>query len=145
MRLEDRIWINAPPEAIFSFFEAMETNYLRWHPDHRLFRFEQGRGLREGVVVYFEEVIGDKVLKKRVHYTRIVPNRHIEFTFVKGLFRLFLPRMVFRMEPQDGGTLFVAQIDIRIGPIGAWLNRRDFQRVRQHMREEGENLKQLIE
>jgi len=34
---------------------------------------------------------------------------------------------------------------VRTGPIGAWLNRREFDAVRQHMHEEGENLKRIVE
>jgi hypothetical protein len=63
MRLSDTIFIRAPPERFFAFFDEMDANYLRWHPDHRLFRWEEGRGLRVGVVFYFEEVFGGKLLK----------------------------------------------------------------------------------
>jgi hypothetical protein len=34
-------------------------------------------------------------------------------------------------------------IHLRIGPLAAWLNKLDA--VRRHMREEGENLKRLLE
>ena len=145
MLLRDTIRIRATPEQVFAFFETMDANYLRWHPDHRLFRWEEGRGLREGVVFYFEEEIGGKVMKKRVVFTRIEPNRHIEFTFENRLLRFVLPRIVFRTEPEAGGIQFIAELHIRTGPIGAWLNRREFNAVRQHMREEGENLKRILE
>jgi hypothetical protein len=34
---------------------------------------------------------------------------------------------------------------LRAGPVGAWLNRREFDAVRRHMREEGQNVKRLLE
>ena len=145
MRLRDTIWIRSTPEKVFAFFETMDANYLRWHPDHRLFRWEEGRGLQEGIVFYFEEVIGGKLLKKRVVFTRIEPNRHIEFTFKNRLLRLIVPRLSFHMDPEGDGFRLTAEIHVRTGPIGAWLNRREFTAVRQHMREEGENLKHLLE
>jgi uncharacterized protein YndB with AHSA1/START domain len=145
VRLTDSIWIRASPEQVFAFFEHMDANYLRWHPDHRLFRWEEGRGLHEGVEFYFEEVIGGKLMKKRVVFTRIEPGRLIEFTFTNRLLRFILPRMTFGAEPEGEGVRFRAAIHIRTGPIGAWLNRREFDAVRQHMREEGENLKRLLE
>ena len=40
---------------------------------------------------------------------------------------------------------FEAEIVIRTGPVGAWLNRREFDAVREHMREEGENLRAILE
>ena len=66
MRFHETILIQAAPEQVFAFFEAMDANYLRWHPAHRLFRWQQGQGLKEGVIFYFEEVIGGKLMKKRV-------------------------------------------------------------------------------
>lgn len=145
MILRDTVVIRSTPDAFFAFFEAMETNYLRWHPDHRLFRWEEGRGLGEGVVFYFEEVIGGKLLKKRVVFTRIEPGRHIEFTFTNRLLRLILPRMVFRAEPRGDDIRVTAEIVVRTGPIGAWLNRKEFDAVRRHMAEEGQNLKRILE
>jgi hypothetical protein len=145
MRLTDTITIRSTPERFFSFFEEMDVNYVRWHPDHRLFRWESGRGLRKGGTFYFEEVIGGKLMRKRVVFTRIEQNRHIEFTFTNRLLRLILPRFVFRVEPEGAGIRLVAEITIRTGPLGAWLNRREFDAVRRHMREEGENLKRILE
>jgi hypothetical protein len=145
MRLTDTIKIRSTPERFFAFFQQMEQNYLRWHPDHRLFRWEEGRGLREGVTFYFEEVIGGKLMKKKVVFTRIEPGRHIEFTFTNLLLRLILPRIVFRVDPAEEGIQLFAEIRIRTGPIGAWLNRKEFDAVRTHMREEGENLKRILE
>lgn len=145
MRLSHSLWIRSTPAAIFRFFEEMQENYLRWHPDHRLFRWEQGRGLTLGVVFYFEEVIGGKLMRKRVAFTRIEADRHIEFTFTNRLLRLILPSIRFLMEPAGEGVRFTQEIRIRTGPVGAWLNRREFDAVRQHMKEEGENLKQLLE
>jgi hypothetical protein len=38
-----------------------------------------------------------------------------------------------------------AEIHVRTGPLGAWLNRKEFDAVRRHMREECENLKRIVE
>ena len=35
------------------------------------------------------------------------------------------------------------EIHVRMGPLAAWLNRRDTAAVRQYMREEGANLKRI--
>jgi hypothetical protein len=145
MILHDSILINTTPDRIFEFFEHMDENYLRWHPDHLLFRWEKGRGLSEGVEFYFEERIGGQLLKKRVRFTHIEPNRHIEFAVTNPLIRLIMPRLLFAIEPQGEQSRFIAEIHIRTGPIGARLNAREFNAVRQHMKEEGENLKKLLE
>lgn len=145
MRLRDSIWIRTTPEQVYQFFERMDEHYVQWHPDHLLFRWVEGRGVERGVVFYFEELIGGKLMKKRVHFTRLARNRHVEFTFTNRLLALIVPRLFFHFEPEGDGTRFDAEIQIRTGPIGAWLNRREFNAVRQHMREEGENLKRLLE
>lgn len=59
--------------------------------------------------------------------------------------RLLMPRLSFEIQPKGEASLFIARIPIRTGPVGAWLNRREFNAVRQHMKEEGENLKRMIE
>lgn len=43
----------------------------------------------------------------------------------------------FEMRPDGDMSLFIATIPIRTGPEGAWLNRREFNAVRQHMKQEG--------
>lgn len=97
------------------------------------------------MVFEFEEKIHGKLLKKRAAYTRVVDGQYIEFAPTTRFLRFFLPRMLFRIEPEADGCKFTAETHIRTGPIGAWLNRKEFEAVRQHMREEGENLKKLLE
>ncbi len=136
--------LDAPPGAVFRFFEEMEDNYLAMHPDHVLFRWEDSGGLRTGVVFYFEEYIAEKLLKKRVRFTRIEPYQHIEFVPTNWLMRLFLPRILFAVAPLQVGCRLTAEIHLRMGPIAAWLHRREFAAVRNHMRLEGENIARIL-
>ncbi len=54
--------------------------------------------------------------------------------------------MSFALEEKNGdATLLRQQVQVRIGPIGKWLNRREFEAVQQHMKEEGDNLKRMME
>ncbi|HEX5613411.1 MAG TPA: hypothetical protein VFX67_12205 [Burkholderiales bacterium] len=147
MVLRDSIEIRASPAEVFAFFETMDhERYLSWHPDHKVFRWIRGRGVAPGNEFYFEEVIAGKLLRKHVVFTRIEPGRHIEFAPTFWLMRLFLPRMVFRLEPlAERRYRFVAEIFLRVGPLGARLNRREFDAVREHMRVEGINLKKFAE
>lgn len=145
MILQDSINIDTKPEAIFQFFEEMERNYLQWHPDHVLYRWVSGRGVKHGHVFYFEEYIAGKLLKKRVAFTRVVPNQHIEFAPTFWPMRLFLPRMLFRIEPQVGGCRFTAEIHLRMGPLAQRANRRELAAIREHMRIEGVNIKRIVE
>ena len=147
MILEETTVIDAPQERVFDFFRYMdEQRYLEWHPDHLAFRWVEGRALQEGSVCYFEERIHGQVNKKNVRYTKVEPNLYIEFVPTWWLYRLLLPRMSFAMEQQgDKVTLLRAQVHARVGPLGARLNRKEFDAVRQHMKEAGENLKKWAE
>jgi len=145
MILKKSIWIRTTPETIFRFFEDMETNYTRWHPGHLRFQWIEGSGVKEGVVIEFEEKIDGKLLKKRAAYTRVVGNQYFEFAPTTRLLRWFLPRMVFSIDPEEEGCRFSQEIHIRIGPIGRRLNRKEFEAVKQHIKEECENLKKLTE
>jgi hypothetical protein len=78
-------------------------------------------------------------------FIEVIERRLIAFAPASALFRLFLPRMSFRIEPSARGFTVTQEIVLRIGPLAAWLNRRELNAVRQHMREEGENLKHLLE
>ncbi|MEO1451458.1 MAG: hypothetical protein AAFV07_18145, partial [Bacteroidota bacterium] len=88
----------------------------------------------------------DEYLKKETRFTQIFPNRYIEFTMVNWFFRLFIPRLSFQMDPSENGCLFTATVVLRgFGPIGKWAHRKEFIAVKQHMKEEGQNLKRIIE
>lgn len=147
MVLQDSIEVRAPLSRFFEFFEGMSTErYLSWHPDHKVFRWTRGRGIELGNRFHFEEVIAGKLLKKTVELTRIEPDRRIEFAPTFWLMRLFLPRMVFRTEVAGPGVFrFIAEVFIRMGPIGARLNKRELDALRVHMHVEGINFKRYAE
>jgi hypothetical protein len=138
--------VRATPQAIFAFFDDIERHYLHWHPDHKRFCWTEGRGVALGHRFHFEEIIYGKLLKKTVVFTRIEPGRHIEFAPTFWLMRLFLPRMLFHLHPlANGQQRVIAEIHLRVGPLGARLNKREFDAVREHMRIEGVNLKRIVE
>ncbi|CAN5709954.1 hypothetical protein BH23GEM8_BH23GEM8_01260 [soil metagenome] len=96
-------------------------------------------------IFYFEEEIGGTLVQNRVHFTRVEFGWHLEFTFTNRLIAWIVPCLSFQVTPEGEGVKFVAEIQIRTGPVGAWLNRREFAAISLHMREEGENLKKLLE
>ena len=147
MVLKDTVEVHASPAGVFAFFEDMDNaRYLGWHPDHKIFRWTRGKGLKVGNEFYFEETIAGKLLKKNVVFTRIEEEARIEFAPTFRLMRLFLPRLVFRLERiGDHHYRFIAEIFLRIGPLAARLNKRELDAVREHMRLEGINLKRFVE
>ncbi|MFC6731070.1 MULTISPECIES: SRPBCC family protein [unclassified Haladaptatus] len=145
MLLEETTRIQASPEAVYGFFESMEANYERWHPDHIEFRWLDEAGLAQGSEAYFEERIAGKTQQKTVRFTEVVPNQYIEFRPTSLLVGLLMPSISFTIDPHEDGCDLTQRIRVRTGPIGARLNRREFDAVRKHMKEEGENLKAILE
>lgn len=145
MILQDSVLIEAAAPKIFSFFEDMAGNYMVWHPDHRRFEWRAGQGLEPGSVAYFEEFIAGELLKKTVTFVDVERDRYISFVPTNRLMRLFLPLFWFEFRQREIGTEFIAGIRMRIGPLAVRLNRRQLEAVRQHMAEEGQNLKRLME
>lgn len=145
MRLRESVVIHAAPDRVFRFFQRMETNYLRWHPDHLAFDWEGDGGLREGARFRLEERIGGKVIRRTMVLTNVVPAGLVEFAPANRFVRLLMPRLSFRIAEVPDGSRLEAEIRVRTGPVGAWLNRREFDAVRRHMREECENLKRIVE
>lgn len=145
-QFEDSIEINAPPEDGFAFFQNMETNYVRWHPDRISFEWRKGRGLEVGNVFYFEERIAGKIQRKETRITEVIPGRYFAFTMVNPLFRFFLPHLSFGFEPTATGCRFEAILRLHgIGPMGRRINKKEFDAVEVHMGEEARNLKRLLE
>jgi hypothetical protein len=145
MRLRHEIHIDAPPGRAFEFFRRMPDNYRRWHPDHVRFEWVTGTDLMRGTVFCFEERIDGRPLRRTAVFTSVIENRYLEFAPTNRLLRLLLPKLIFRFVPVADGFRFEAEIQVRTGPLGAWLNRREFDAIRRHMQEEGENLKRLLE
>ncbi|MDG5820904.1 SRPBCC family protein [Natronococcus sp. A-GB7] len=145
MILEAETHIRADPEDVFEFFAEMEQNYEAWHPDHITFRWVEGVPVEEGTLAYFEEEIGGEVMKKTVEYVTVESNRRVELKPTSRLMGFFLPFIKFTIEPVGEGCVFTQQIKIRTGPIGKRLNQDEFDAVHQHMKEEGENLRRLLE
>lgn len=145
MILEETTEVKTSPGDVYRFFESMEGNYLRWHPDHVSFRWIDGGSLKEGEKAHFVEEIAGKRQEKTVRFTEIDPNRYIEFKPTSLLTGLLMPHISFTITPHADGCEFTQRIKVRTGPIGAWINRGEFEAVRQHMREEGERLKHILE
>ena len=75
----------------------------------------------------------------------MVPHQHIEFAPTFWLLKLFLPRMVFRMEPEGDGCRFIAEVHLRMGPLAQRAHAEELAAIREHMRVEGLNIKRILE
>jgi len=150
--LTDSIEIKTTAEKIFSFLINLvdDESHRAWHPDdHVSLRWIEGQPWEEGSVVHAEEYIHGKLHKLKFVVTKVVPNAEIEYVPVSRFLRRYFPRNTFYIEPKEGTCVFTATGTYRVG----WLVRtfakkrleRGLSSVRKHIKEEGENLKRILE
>lgn len=146
--ISDEVVVDASPVETFEFFRSMdEARYLAWHPDHVAFHLLEGDRIEPGARASFEEDIGDERLSSTVRYTEVCAPTYVEFRDESPITRLFNPKNTFTLEATDGITRVTAAVHLRIGPLERLSGRvrRDLEALRRHVREEGENLKRLVE
>jgi uncharacterized protein YndB with AHSA1/START domain len=145
--LTDSIEIKTTPEHVFNWLTNIKTgkDYQAWHPDHVDCRWTKGEPFQVGSVLYFEEYLHGEMHKLKFLCTKVVPNRLIEY---KPSFpwSIFMPKSQFVMEPRgEKACVFTATISFRAGSLFKKLGKKRVEAVKQHMKEEGENLKKILE
>ena len=148
----DSIEIAAPPEEVFEWLVLHMSNaelYKAWHPDHVGLRWVKGEPVKEGSIVYADEYLHGVLHRLKFRIVKIVPNKRIEF---RSLFPLSLlaPGNSFVIEAKDHDRcIFTASGSLR---LPRWLFERiakghkgKIEATKQHMKEEGINLKAALE
>ncbi len=148
----DSIEIHTTPDKIFEFFLQIvdDASYRAWHPeDHVDFRWIKGEPWQEGSVAYAEEYIHGKLHKFKFLIKKVVANREIELVPLSRFLRIYFPRNTLLIEPRDGSCVFTASGVLRVGRLAKLLAKKKLEQglssVRKHMKEEGENLKRILE
>lgn len=142
--LRDSVHVDAPPEHVWSWLTRLPEHYTEWHPDHVSAEWDRGDFSRAGSIMTAIEFLGGRREELRFELTYVDPGSCIEYRF-KGLHALLLSGGAFTIAEDDGGARFTACIRYRFGMLTERLFRRRISALRTHMREEGENLKRLIE
>jgi len=150
--LTDTIEINATSEKVFQFLTAIvdSKGYKAWHKEgHVTFRFVEGKPWSVGSVIYAEEYIHGKLHRLKFIITKIVPNKKIEYAPASWLLRKYFPKNEFIIEAQGDSCRFIASGTYRVGWIVKTLFKKKLDEglssIKQHMKEEGENLKKILE
>ena len=143
-RLTDSIQIDSPVEPIWRWLADLAEHYADWHPDHISAGWESGGPDKVGSVLRAVEYIGGRREVLRFEMTSIDPPSGFEYR-IRGPISMLLPRGSFEITPSDGGSQFKATICYRFGKLTESLFKNRTGALSRHMREEGENLKKLIE
>ncbi|HCB50283.1 MAG TPA: hypothetical protein DEP47_12375 [Chloroflexi bacterium] len=126
----------------------MPEEYKSWHPDHVACRVVHGSVLEVGSEIECQEYLHGKLHSLRFRMTKVIPDRRVEFVIER------MGRGAFEAQANDDTVTFVAELDIGstapiVGRFVDFIISRLFnQRIesmRQHMAEEGRNLKTILE
>ncbi|MDI6883195.1 MAG: SRPBCC family protein [Patescibacteria group bacterium] len=144
--LKDSIEIKTTPEKIEEWLRNLGEYYKEWHPDHVKWVNVTG-GLDEGDIIYFEEYLHGKLHKFKCKITKIERNKKgvIEFKGLSFLERIFAEKGSFIIEPKEDSCIFTATLSSRFSWLISIFFKEMIEVVKKHMKEEGENLKRLLE
>ena len=144
LTLRDSIEIEASKEDVEEWLLRIDEHYREWHPAHVKWVNLEGE-LAEGKTFYYEEYLKGRLYKSRCRITKLERDGETYIEFVG----LSLPDRVigisgsFEVVPREGSCTVTAVLNFRFG----WpLKALGFARaIEDHMKEEGESLKRLIE
>ena len=141
--LKDSIEINTTSDKIFNWLKNLDKHYKEWHPDHVKWINETG-SLEEGDIVYYEEYLHGNLHKVRSRITKVENNNRIEF---ENLFpvSIICPKGSFIIESRGKSCIFTATLSIRFYWLFSKLVQNRIEAIRKHVKQEGENLKRLLE
>lgn len=147
LALKDSIEILIPPEEVFAglirVFSSQEY-FKKWHHDHVTCSWIKGEPFEVGSVLYVEEYLHGKLGKMKFLGTNMELNRKIEY---KLLFptSIICPKGSFIIESNDGSSIFTATLFFRFSWFFQKFAKSRVAAITKHMKEEGENLKKIVE
>lgn len=145
LTLKDSVTINQPPEVIFEWFTHFCENYTSWHQDHIIAKWIRGKDFEKGSILYAEEYLNGKLEKLSFEITRSKKDELIEYKLVFP-HSIISPGGAFYIEPLgDNKCLFNATLSFRFGCLFSIIAKKRIDSLRTHMKEEGENLKSILE
>ncbi len=142
--LEDSVDIDVPPERLWAWLGGLAEHYTAWHPDHVSATWRRGEPLQVGAVLEAVEDLGGHREHLELEVTAVAPPNRLTYR-IRGLHSLLLPGGAFEVSAHGQGSRFTATVRRRGGALTERLLRRRTAALRAHMRQEGENLKRLME
>jgi hypothetical protein len=144
IELKHSIRINKSPKAMIGWLSHFTDNYKSWHPDHVSAKWIKGNNFSEGSILYSEEYLGGQLEKLRFKVTKVIKNERIEYDILFPE-SIICPKGSFSIKPCKKGIIFTATLSFRFGYLLSKLFPRKLKAIKRHMKEEGENLKKLLE
>jgi len=155
--LKDSIEIRTTPERSFKWFENIDKNFTKWHPNHKKFVKVTGN-LNEGDIIYFEECIDGRWYKIKCKITEIEKGEwgwRVVFKSTHWLGGTLLnTRLIFLVERKKDTCVFsnIQTIGFNAPVIGKLIDllilksfSTTINLIKKDMEEDGKNLKKILE
>ena len=148
--MEDSTEIKTTPEKIWEFFINLDKNYKSWHPeDHIVFKWTKGKPMETGSHYYGEEIMNGNVKKFKGIIGEVIPYRKIVFKFTFPV-TLVSPYFEWRIEPKGSNSVFTAITIVKCERFYRKIMGKKgwnalIETGKKHVKEEGENLKKILE
>jgi uncharacterized protein YndB with AHSA1/START domain len=139
--LADTIAVDAPPQRVWECLLHLAERYRDWHPDHLRAEWLEGVPNQVGSVLSTVETLHGRPHTLRMRVTAAQPLRRLAYRFLAPM-SLLATSGEFLVEPDGERARFTAVLRFR---WFAPLFRRRLAGLRQHVHEEGENLKRMVE
>jgi len=145
--LTDSIEVRATPEKVFRWFTNLKekADYQSWHSDHVDACWTKGEPFEKGSIACFKEYIHGQLHRFTFLCTKVVPDKVIEY---KPLFpwSILMSKGAFILEPKGHDScIFTATISLRLNPLFRKLAGSQLEALKQHMKEEVENLRRILD
>jgi hypothetical protein len=126
----------------------MPQEYVSWHPDHVVCRVIKASMLQPGSEIECQEYLHGKLHTMRLRLTKIDPGRRVEYEIEalgKGAFEAIQKGEEVEFVAELGLGTEAPLVGRMVDTILCVLFDRQLKAMRQHMQEEGQNLKKIIE
>jgi len=147
MELLDKIIIKSTPDKIWDtmvFFFQNTENYKLWHQDHISCYWKEGKEFSPGSVLIAEELIHGAKHKLGFKIQNLKKNNLVEYKLLFP-FSIICSGGYFKLVLKDNETEFIAQLRFRFGFLLKFLFKKQAEGLKDHMKEEGQNLKEYVE
>ena len=127
-----------------AFFFQNTENYKLWHKDHISCYWKKGKEFSPGSVLIAEELIHGRKHKLGFKLKSLKKNNFVEYKLLFP-FSIICSGGYFKLVSKDNKTEFIAQLRFRFGLLLKFLFKNRIEELKDHMREEGQNLKEYAE
>ena len=142
--LTDSIEIKCSPQDIFTWFKNIEMNYKSWHEDHVDCKWIKGEPFEQDSILLSSEYIHGDLHEVKFKTVLVVENEYIGYNLSFPM-SMISPKGTFQFQKKGSSTVFTATVSFRFGWLMKRMVKKQIVQFKVHMKEEGENLKKLIE